>query len=96
MLADQLPAGNLFMLDVRGESMINVGIYDGDKIIVQQTPTARDGDIVVALIDDSATVKTYYKESGRYRLQPENDSMEPIYVNEVIILGKVIGLYRFF
>ena len=75
MLADQLPAGNLFMLDVRGESMINVGIYDGDKIIVQQTPTARDGDIVVALIDDSATVKTYYKESGRYRLQPENDSM---------------------
>ena len=96
MLADQLPAGNLFMLDVRGESMINVGIYDGDKIIVQQTPTAKDGDIVVALIDDSATVKTYYKESGRYRLQPENDSMEPIYVNEVIILGKVIGLYRFF
>lgn len=96
MLADQLPTGNLFMLDVRGESMINVGIYDGDKIIVQQTPTARDGDIVVALIDDSATVKTYYKESGRYRLQPENDSMEPIYVNEVIILGKVIGLYRFF
>ena len=95
MLADQLPAGNLFMLDVRGESMINVGIYDGDKIIVQQTPTAKDGDIVVALIDDSATVKTYYKESGRYRLQPENDSMEPIYVNEVIILGKVIGLYRF-
>ena len=77
MLADQLPAGNLFMLDVRGESMINVGIYDGDKIIVQQTPTAKDGDIVVALIDDSATVKTYYKESGRYRLQPENDSMEP-------------------
>lgn len=69
MLADQLPAGNLFMLDVRGESMINVGIYDGDKIIVQQTPTAKDGDIVVALIDDSATVKTYYKESGRYRLQ---------------------------
>ena len=96
MLADQLPAGNLFMLDVRGESMINVGIYDGDKIIVQQTPTAKDGGIVVALIDDSATVKTYYKESGRYRLQPENDSMEPIYVNEVIILGKVIGLYRFF
>lgn len=96
MLSDELPAGDLFMLNVRGESMINVGIYDGDKIIVQQTATAKNGDIVVALIDDSATVKTYYKEDGRYRLQPENDSMEPIYVNEVIILGKVVGLYRFF
>ncbi len=96
MLSENLPSGDLFMLNVRGESMINIGIYDGDKIIVQQTSTARDGDIVVALIDDSATVKTYYKENGRYRLQPENDSMEPIYVNEVIILGKVIGLYRFF
>lgn len=96
MLSDELPAGDLFMLNVRGESMINVGIYDGDKIIVQQTATAKNGDIVVALIDDSATVKTYYKEDGRYRLQPENDTMEPIYVNEVIILGKVVGLYRFF
>lgn len=96
MLSDELPSGDLFMLNVRGESMINVGIYDGDKIIVQQTSTARNGDIVVALIDDSATVKTYYKEEGRYRLQPENDDMAPIYVDEVIILGKVIGLYRFF
>ncbi len=96
MLADELPSGNLFMLDVRGESMINVGIYDGDKIIVKQTTTAQDGDIVVALVEDSATVKTYYKEDGRYRLQPENDEMEPIYVNEVIILGKVIGLFRFY
>ena len=95
MLADELPAGDLFMLNVRGESMINAGIYDGDKIIVQQTSIARNGDIVVALIEDSATVKTYYKEEGRYRLQPENDSMEPIYVNEVLILGKVIGLFRF-
>ena len=95
MLSDDLPSGDLFMLNVRGESMINVGIYDGDKIIVQQTETAKNGDIVVALIDDSATVKTYYKEDGRYRLQPENDDMEPIYVNEVIILGKVIGLIRF-
>lgn len=95
MLSDNLPAGDLFMLNVRGESMINVGIYDGDKIIVQQTETAKNGDIVVALVDDSATVKTYYKEDGRYRLQPENDSMEPIYVNEVIILGKVVGLFRF-
>lgn len=95
MLADDLPSGNLFMLNVRGESMINAGIYDGDRIIVQQTTTAKDGDIVVALVEDSATVKTYYKEEGRYRLQPENDSMEPIYVNEVLILGKVIGLFRF-
>lgn len=95
MLADELPAGDLFMLNVRGESMINAGIFDGDKIIVQQTSIARNGDIVVALIEDSATVKTYYKEEGRYRLQPENDSMEPIYVNEVLILGKVIGLFRF-
>ena len=94
LLSDELPAGDLFILNVRGDSMINVGIYDGDKIIVQQTPTARNGEIVVALVDDSATVKTYYKEDGRYRLQPENDSMEPIYVDEVIILGKVVGLFR--
>lgn len=93
--ASVLPAGELFMLDVRGESMINVGIYDGDRIIVQQTPIAKNGDIVVALIDDSATVKTYYKEDGRYRLQPENDTMDPIYVDEVMILGKVVGLFRF-
>lgn len=95
MLSDELPAGDLFMLNVRGESMINVGIYDGDKIIVQQTPSAKNGDIVVALLDDSATVKTYYKENGHYRLQPENDFMEPIYADEVIILGKVVGLFRF-
>ncbi len=94
LLSDELPAGDLFMLDVRGDSMINVGIYDRDKIIVQQTPTANNGDIVVALVDDSATVKTYYKEDGRYRLQPENDSMDPIYVDEVMILGKVVGLFR--
>lgn len=95
MLSDDLPDGNLFMLNVRGESMINAGIFDGDKIIVQQTVTAKNGDIVVALVEDSATVKTYYKEEGRYRLQPENDTMEPIYVNEVVILGKVVGLFRF-
>lgn len=94
LLADELPAGDLFILNVRGESMINVGIYDGDKLIVRQTPTARNGDIVVALIDDSATVKTYYKEDGRYRLQPENDTMDPIYAEEVIILGTVVGLFR--
>ena len=96
MLSDELPDGNLFMLNVRGESMINAGIFDGDKIIVQQTETAKNGDIVVDLVEEAATVKTYYKENGRFRLQPENDTMEPIYVNEVIILGKVVGLFRFF
>lgn len=94
MLSDELPSGDLFMLDVRGESMINAGIYDGDRIIVQQTPVARDGEIVVALIDDSATVKTYYKEANRFRLQPENDYMDPIYTDEVVILGRVVGLFR--
>lgn len=94
MLSEQLPSGDLFMLEVRGDSMVNIGIYDGDRIIVQQTSTANNGDIVVALVEDSATVKTYYKEQGRYRLQPENDHMDPIYVDEVIILGKVVGLFR--
>lgn len=92
--SDDLPSGELFVLKVRGESMINVGIYDGDQIFVQQTPVARNGDIVVALVEDSATVKTYYKEEGRYRLQPENVTMDPIYVDEVVILGKVVGLFR--
>ena len=96
MISDELPGGTLFMLDVRGESMINVGIYDGDKIIVQQTDVARNGDIVVALVDDSATVKTYYKEDGRYRLQPENDTMDPIIVDHCEVLGKVFGVFRFF
>lgn len=94
LLADELPAGDLFILNVRGDSMINIGIYEGDKVIVKQTPTARNGDIVVALVDDSATVKTYYKEGERFRLQPENDTMEPIYVDHVVILGVVIGLFR--
>ena len=98
ILADELPSGNLFMLNVRGESMINIGIHDGDKVIVREASTAKNGDIVVALVDDSATVKTYYKEDGRYRLQPENDTMDPIVVEEkdVHILGKVIGVFRFF
>ncbi|WP_026835773.1 transcriptional repressor LexA [Eubacterium xylanophilum] len=94
LLSEELPSGNLFMLKVRGDSMINVGIFDGDMIIVRQDSSASNGEIVVALVDDSATVKTYYKESNRYRLQPENDDMDPIYVNEVQILGKVIGLFR--
>lgn len=94
LLADELPAGDLFILNVRGDSMINIGIYDGDKVIVRQNPTAKNGDVVVALVGDSATVKTYYKEDGRFRLQPENDTMEPIYANEVSILGIVVGLFR--
>ncbi len=84
----------VFMLKVKGESMINVGIYDGDYVIVEQRPTASNGEIVVALIEDSATVKTFYKENGYFRLQPENDTMEPIIVKEVSILGKVVGLFR--
>ncbi len=94
LLSEELPAGDLFMLNVRGDSMVNIGIHDGDKVIVRQSPTAKNGDIVVALVEDSATVKTYYKEDGRYRLQPENDYMDPIYVNEVVILGIVVGLFR--
>ncbi len=96
ILSEELPSGDLFILKVRGESMINAGILDGDSIIVRQQPTAKNGDMVVALIDDSATVKTYYKEEGRYRLQPENDTMDPIYTEEVIILGQVVGVFRLF
>ncbi|MDY4977077.1 MAG: transcriptional repressor LexA [Clostridia bacterium] len=85
---------DLFVLRVRGESMINVGIYDGDLIIVSRQPNASNGDVVVALIEEEATVKTFYKEQGHFRLQPENDFMEPIIVPEVVILGKVVGLFR--
>ena len=76
--------------------MINAGILDGDMVLVEQASTASNGDMVVALIEDGATVKTFYKEEGIFRLQPENDSMEPIIVSEVSILGKVIGVFRFF
>lgn len=87
----------LFALRVRGESMINAGILDGDIVIVEQTPYAENGDIVVALVDHSeATVKTFFKEDGHYRLQPENDFMEPIIVEDVEILGKVVSLIRYF
>lgn len=86
--------GEVFMLKVRGESMINAGIFSGDYIIVEQTSTASNGQMVVALIDDEVTVKTFYKESDHIRLQPENDYMEPIIVREVAILGKVVGVYR--
>lgn len=94
--AEFMPNAQTFMLEVQGESMINAGVLDGDSILVQQQSTARNGDMVVALVDDSATVKTFYKEDGHYRLQPENDFMEPIIVSECQILGKVIGVLRFF
>ncbi len=86
--------GEVFMLRVRGESMINAGIFSGDYIIVEQTNIAVNGQMVVALIDDEVTVKTFYKEADHIRLQPENDYMEPILVREVVILGKVVGVYR--
>ncbi len=87
---------DLFALKVRGESMINAAILDGDIVIVEQTPVAENGEIVVALIDsEDATVKRFYKENGHYRLQPENDSMQPIILDEVAILGKVVGVVRY-
>lgn len=85
-----------FMLEVHGESMINVGIYNGDYIVVREQKSAMNGEIVVALIDGEATVKTFYKEQGRVRLQPENDTMEPIYAENPTILGKVVALMRRF
>lgn len=93
--SEYMPNVQTFMLKVKGESMINAGIFDGDMILVQQQQTAGNGEIVVAIVDDSATVKTFYKENGYFRLQPENDFMDPIIVNEVAILGKVIGVFRF-
>ena len=92
-----MPNNQTFMLTVCGESMINAGIFDGDQVLVKQQATAENGDMVVALIDDSATVKTFYKENGYYRLQPENDNMEPIIITgNLQILGKVFGVFRFF
>jgi len=92
--AEYLGSKTTFMLKVRGDSMINIGIFDGDTIIVEQCQTASNGDVVVALIDDSATVKTFYKEKGHIRLQPENDDYEPIITDNCTILGKYIGLVR--
>lgn len=92
--AEFMPNAQTFMLTVQGESMINAGIFDGDQILVQEQSVANNGDMVVALVEDSATVKTFYKEKDYFRLQPENDSMEPIIVKEVSILGKVVGLFR--
>ena len=94
--SEYVPNADTFMLRVKGDSMVNAGIFNGDQIMVQQQSTASNGDIVVALIDEEATVKTFYKEEGHYRLQPENDTMKPIIVDEVTILGKVFGVFRLF
>lgn len=92
--AELMPNNQVYMLQVQGESMINAGILDGDYVLVEQCNTASNGQMVVALVEDGATVKTFYKEEGIYRLQPENDTMSPIIVQEVTILGKVIGVFR--
>lgn len=94
--AEFMPNAESFMLKVKGESMINAGILDGDQILVERCNSARNGDMVVALVDDSATVKTFYKEADHIRLQPENDTMDPIIVPDCKILGKVFGVFRFF
>ena len=92
--AELVPQGESFVLKVKGDSMINVGIFSGDQIFVNACNTAHNGDTAVALIDDSATVKTFYKEDGHIRLQPENDTMDPIIVDDCQILGKVFGVFR--
>lgn len=91
-----MPNNDAFLLTVKGESMVNAGIFDGDYVLVEKQNTAENGDMVVALVGDGATVKTFYREEGVFRLQPENDFMDPIIVKEVTILGKVIGVFRFF
>ena len=94
--AEFMPNEESFMLRVQGESMINAGIFDGDNILVEKCDTAQNGELVVALVDDSATVKTFYKEEDHIRLQPENDFMDPIIVPDCKILGKVFGVFRLF
>ena len=94
--ADKVPKGESYILNVRGDSMINAGILNGDKVLVNSCNTAHNGEIIVALIDDSATVKTFYKEKDHIRLQPENDTMEPIIVDDCQILGRVFGILRFY
>ena len=93
---EYMPNAESFMLKVKGESMINAGIFDGDNILVQKCDDARNGDMVVALVEDSATVKTFYKEGDHIRLQPENDTMDPIIVPDCQVLGKAFGVFRFF
>ena len=85
---ERLPNNQTFLLQVKGESMINAGILNGDYILVEQTPSASNGEVVVALVEDGATVKRFFKENGHYRLQPENDTMDPIIVDEVTIVGR--------
>lgn len=95
--AEMVPNGAAsFVLKVKGDSMVNAGIFDGDQIFVQTCHTADNGDMIVALVEDSATVKTFYKEDGHIRLQPENDTMDPIIVNDCQILGRVYGVFRIF
>ena len=94
--AEVVPPGESFVLKVKGDSMINVGIFDGDQVFVNVCNSVRNGEMAVALIDDSATVKTFYKENGRIRLQPENDDMDPIIVDDCQVLGKVFGVMRIF
>ena len=89
-----LGEGEHFILEVHGDSMINIGVMDGDFVVVRKQPNAHNGEVVVAMVDDEATVKRFYREDGRFRLQPENDSMDPIYAPEVTVLGKVVSLYR--
>ncbi|MBE7056967.1 MAG: transcriptional repressor LexA [Ruminococcaceae bacterium] len=91
---DFAPGQEVFMLTVKGDSMIEIGILDGDYVLVQRQSTARDGDVIVALIEDEATVKTFYKERDCFRLQPENRYLKAIYTKELIVLGKVIGVFR--
>ena len=94
--SEYMPNEQSFLLKVKGESMINAGIFDGDLILVKEQHVCNNGDMVVALVEDSATVKTFYKEDGHIRLQPENDPMDPIIVSDCQILGKVFGVFRFF
>ena len=94
--AEYVPRGESFVLKVKGDSMINIGIFNGDSLLVERCDTARNGEVIVAMVDDSATVKTFYKENGHIRLQPENDTMDPIIVPDCQIIGKVFGVFRFF
>ena len=96
MIPTNAGTSELFVLHVHGNSMVNAGIMDGDQIFVESCDTAENGETVVALIDDSATVKTFYKENGHIRLQPQNDEMDPIIVNDCQILGKVFGVFRLY
>lgn len=96
ILPEDMPDGQAFMLRVKGESMVNAGIFDGDRVLVKKQESAENGEIIVALVEDAATVKTFYKEDGHFRLQPENDTMEPIILDDVTVLGKVTGLFRIY